>query len=344
MIEFLKKRWYIIVIILAIIGFIFLRVKSNTTSGTNGKKQTTHKAKRQNLKETLSLSGSVDAEERAILRFQSSGKMVWVGVKQGDYVKKYQAVASLDQREIQKNLEKALRDYSKERWDFEEDRQVTYRSVFTDTAKRILEKNQFDLDKAVLDVEIKQFAIEVSTLVSPIEGIVTRIGSPYAGVNITPSQAEFEIINPKTIYFSGTADQNDVVRLKQDEKGEIVLDAYPDITLKGKIYMISFVPKTDETGTLYQVKLALTQRNDDYKYRFGMTGDASFTIREIKNVLAVPTKFVKTEKKPDGTLIREYVLKKINGNQEKTTVEIGEDVDEYTIITSGLKEGDMVYD
>lgn len=342
--KFLKKRWLIIVIFFLIIGFIFFKVSSNTTSGTNGKKQTSYKVKRQNLKESLSLSGTIDAEEHVTLRFSTSGRMVWVGVKQGDYVKKYQAVASLDKREVEKNLEKSLRDYSKERWDFEEDKQVTYRSVFTDSAKRILEKNQFDLDKAILDVEIKQLAIEYATLISPIEGIVTHVGSPYTGVNITPAQAEFEIVNPKTIYFSATADQNDVVELKQGEEGEIVLDAYPDLTLKGKIYIVSFVPKEDETGTVYQVKLVLDESNEDYRYRFGMTGDASFTIREIKNVLAVPTKYVKSEKKPDGTLIREYVLKKENGRKVKTTVEVGEDVDEYTIITSGLKEGDVVYD
>lgn len=336
--KFLKKRWLIIVIFLLIAGFIFFRVSSNTTSGTNGKKQTPYTVKRQNLKETLSLSGTVDAEEHTVLRFATSGRMVWIGVKEGDYIKKYQAVASLDKREVEKNLEKVLRDYSKERWDFEEDKQVTYRSDFTDTAKRILEKNQFDLDKAVLDVEIKQLAIEYATLVSPIEGVVVRIGSPYAGVNITPAQAEFEIVNPKTIYFSATADQNDVVKLKQDKLGEIVLDAYPDTTLTGKIYMISFIPETDETGTVYQVKLALQENSDDYRYRFGMTGDASFTIREIKNVLAVPSGYIKTEKN------KEYVMIKKNGNQVKTYITAGEEIDGDFIITSGLKEGDIVYD
>lgn len=350
MMQFLKKRWYFVLVVLAIFGFIFIKVRSSGTNGINRKKQTKYIVKRQNLKETLSLAGSIDSEEHVVLRFQSSGRLSWVGVKEGDYVKKYQGIASLDQRELKKTLEKYLNTYVNERYDFEQTHDDSWQKQYALSdglkreAERIIKKSQNDLNNTVLDVELKNLSLEYASLWTPIEGIVTKVGSPFAGVNVTPTQAEFEIINPKTVYFSATADQNDVVRLKQGEKGKIVLDAYPDITLRGTIYMISFVPKTDETGTVYKVKLGIDKENKDYKYRFGMTGDASFTVREIKNALFIPTKFVKTEKRPDGTPIREYVLKKVNGNQQKTTIEVGEDVDEYTIITSGLKEGDTVYD
>ena len=89
-----------------------------------------------------------------------------------DRVKAYQAIAQLDSREVQKNLEKVLRDYSAERNDFEEMWRVTYKGIkdpqtaLTDTVKRILEKNQWDLEKAVLDVELKHLAwsIRLSSL------------------------------------------------------------------------------------------------------------------------------------------------------------------------------------
>jgi len=345
--NFFKKRWYLILFILFVIGFIFTKVNSTQT---NGKKQTAYKVKRQNIKETLSLSGTVDAEERATLRFQSSGKLIWVGVKQGDYVKKYQGIASLDQRQLQKTLKKYLLAYQKDRSSFEQtkdDKRTDLVDMSVDLrhkAQRLVDSAQADLESAVLDVELQSLAMEYSYLYTPIEGLVVRLDSPYAGVNITPAQAEFEVINPKTIYFSATADQNDVVKLKQGEESEIVLDAYPDTTLKGKIYMISFVPKTGETGTVYQVKLALNGENTDYRYRFGMTGDANFTMRELTNVLVVPSKYIKTEKKPDGTLEKKYVMKKVNNIQVKTSIETGEELEDKTIITSGLQEGDTVYD
>lgn len=56
-----------------------------------GKKSTvvelTYKVKRQTLSESLTFSGSVDAQEKATLRFQTSGRLAWVGVTEGDVVK-----------------------------------------------------------------------------------------------------------------------------------------------------------------------------------------------------------------------------------------------------------------
>ncbi|HPA35669.1 MAG TPA: biotin/lipoyl-binding protein, partial [Chitinophagales bacterium] len=64
-------------------------------------------------------------------------------VKEGDLVKKGQAIASLDQRELKKRLEKELNDYMTVRWDFEQTHEdykdYKDRYLLTDEMKRILE-------------------------------------------------------------------------------------------------------------------------------------------------------------------------------------------------------------
>src|SRR3989304_237823 len=103
--KFLKKRWYLILILVLIAGFIFY--KKNTASAAKNKVDS-YKIKRENLREVLTLSGEINAEEKVSLKFQTSGRLAWVGVKEGDYVKKYQGIASLDQRDVKKTLEKKL--------------------------------------------------------------------------------------------------------------------------------------------------------------------------------------------------------------------------------------------
>ncbi len=240
------KKWYILPVVL-LVGILFFFRQSSLQS-----KKTTEKSyavKKQTLKNILSLSGKVEAEEKVTLQFQTSGRLYWVGVKEGEYVKKFQSIASLDQREIQKKLEKSLRDYSKERWDFEESKLVTYKDkAITDTMKRILEKNQFDLDKAVMDVELQNLTLEYTYLYTPIEGIVTKVDAPFAGVNVTPAGAQFEIVNPNTIFFSALADQTEVIQLKNGMAAEIEFDAYPQNPVTATIYNIAFTPKQGETG------------------------------------------------------------------------------------------------
>ena len=91
-----------ILLVILIIAFGFGGYNYFFASKTNIKTDTA-RVKRGNLEEKLTISGTVEAEEKVTLRFQTSGRLNWVGVKEGDYVKKYQSVASLDQKEVKKN-------------------------------------------------------------------------------------------------------------------------------------------------------------------------------------------------------------------------------------------------
>jgi multidrug efflux pump subunit AcrA (membrane-fusion protein) len=77
-IHFSKKK-IIFLIFALIIGVVFFYQRQ--ASKTAVKSESAYKIKRQDLKESLSFSGTIDASEKAILRFASSGKLAWVGVK-----------------------------------------------------------------------------------------------------------------------------------------------------------------------------------------------------------------------------------------------------------------------
>ena len=122
--DFVLTYWKLLLIATTLvigIGFWFNRAAVKKTAATI----TTKTVQRHNFSKTLSSSGKTKADKSVELKFQASGKLAWVGVKEGDTVKAYQALAGLDSREVQKNLEKALLDYSSERNDFEQTWRVT---------------------------------------------------------------------------------------------------------------------------------------------------------------------------------------------------------------------------
>ncbi|MBI3887530.1 HlyD family efflux transporter periplasmic adaptor subunit, partial [Candidatus Microgenomates bacterium] len=291
MTKFLQHKKAIIFVAVAVL-VIFLIYKNNFTKNKN--LETSTKVSRKTLTEILSFSGKIDAQENVNLRFQTSGYLNWVGVKKGDHVNKFQVIASLDQRGVQKNLQKDLNDYMTNRWSFDQQKDNYKNQIISPAIQRLIDESQFSLNNVVLDVELQNLAKEYSNLWTPIEGIVVDIDSPNAGVNITPTQATFNVVNPDSIYFSATADQSDVIRLQTKMPGKVSLDSFPDQKIDSEIKDISFVPKTGETGTVYEVKMALPVDNSSYKYRIGMTGDASFVVNEVKNALSLPTKYVKT--------------------------------------------------
>lgn len=342
MLKFLKKRWYIVVLfIILIVGYRYQQHSIKVKSEAELKAYT---VKRQNLQDTVSLSGTIDADEKATVRFLSAGKVVWLGVKEGDEVKKYQGIASLDTRDVNDRIQKYLNSYLKTRSQFDqvsEDNKDTATNGISpelrEQAKRLMNESQGDLNNAVLDYEIQNLAKESSYLYSPIDGIVTKAPISVAGIYISlPTQAEFEIVNPASLYFSASADQTDVVKLTDGMSGQLVFDAYPDTTVDGSIESIAFTPEENETGTAYQVKMKFSPTA--LKYKMGMTGDATFILKEKQNVIVIPETYLKTDK--NGT----YVLKKQGSKSAKQYVETGEKVEGDVEIISGLQEGDQIYD
>lgn len=288
--------------------------------------------RRADIRQTVSASGKIRSDTQIDLKFQTSGQLAWVGVKEGDRVSKWQALAGLDRRELEKNLQKSLLDFSKERADFDEDEKVTYRdTALTDTISRILQKNQFDLDKAVLDVEIKDLAIKLASLVSPIDGIVIRADPPVAGINVTPLTAVYTVADPDRLVFEAEVDETDVGQLEPGQKAELRLDAFPGEPVQLTVGRIDFNATVDSSGaTVYQVEFGLEPAAH---LRLGLNGEVTVVTAEKQGVLAVPFSSVDA----DGQ------VKVVRNNRLQTVrVTTGIADDDLIEITSGLTEGEAV--
>lgn len=337
--EFIKKilqsKRNIAIILVVILLFVFWNRRS-TSQNKNIPQKT--EVKQSDLKEELTLSGEIDAHEKVVVRFQTSGRLSYVGVKEGQFVKKGQVLASLDRRELKKKLDKELNTFLNQRYSFDQTKDDNKDKAVTDAIKRVLDTSQNNLNKAVIDVELQSIALEFSTITSPISGIVTSISSPIAGVNVTPSQAEFEIINPDSIFFTATADQTEVTKIKKEQPVEIVLDAFDDQTLNGVVESISFTPKSGETGTVYEFIVSIPSSKTESMLRMGMTGDATIIVSERKDTLYLPSKFVFLDKK------KPYVLLMKNNKVKETTIVTGLETEDRIEIKSGLKKNDVVYD
>jgi len=343
-----KILWFFLIgLVVGILVWKFIIIPKQEIGG-NGTKITTYTVKKDTLRETLTISGELEAEEKITLRFPFSGLTSWVGVKKGDFVKKNQVIASLDQKELRKTLEKYLNTYMDSRWDFEQTKDE-YRQPAQgywglpweqrNDIDRALQKAQFDLNNSVLDVELKDITLKYANLISPINGIVTKIDAPVAGVHVTSTQSEFEITNPDSLYFSLLPDQTEVTKLNASMSASILFDSYTEENVAGYIEIIDFTPKTGETNTVYEVKIRFPLQDETHtKYRLGMTGDATFTILEKPDVLVIPLTAVKIEKD------KKFVYKKTGNKKEKVYVDVGIESDQMVEITGGLAEGDVIYD
>jgi len=339
-----KIRRYLVWLALAIVIIAVWFLVSGLKGAANNDKSQDQRyvVEPKNIVSSLSLSGTVDAEEKVTLQFQTSGQLAWVGVKEGDTVQKWQALASLDQRELKQNLQKKLYDFMDSRWDYDQlkdDYQSQETSgwniYLTDEITRIAQQSQFGLNKTIIDVELSQLTIDLSTLISPISGIVTQVDQPLAGTNITPATARFEVTNPETLYLKVVVDQQDVVKLKPGLQAKILFDSFPGTVFPGEVYYLSFKPAPGEESS-YLVKISLPSKAIG-QLRLGMAAEVNLITGQKSGVLAVPFLAISQE----GARSYVMVLDK-NSRPQKRPVQTGLESDEYVEIKQGLKKGEII--
>lgn len=340
----MSKAKYLLIFLALFLGVILILPQSRAASTQslkyNPKKDTLYTPKIETIRDNLTLAGSISTDQIASVRFKNSGKLVWVGVKVGDRVKKGQALASLDRAELRKNLATQFNDYRTSLSQFN-DTQATYKTtkdnfLVTETIQRILDRTQYSLNNSVINYEITDMSIKESTIYSPIAGVVTGIDQPFAGTNITPAAATFTVINPDNLFFSAEIDQEAVTKIKVGQQATLSIDSYPGNTIDSKIIYIAFTPVAGQSSTVYEVRFALQLTNSDLAYRIGMDGDSNITLFSADNALTIPTDAVNDD---NG---QRYVFVKDGPNLIRRNITTGIETDTTTQVTEGLSQNDQV--
>lgn len=337
--DFVLKRKKIFLILIVVLVGLFIWQQQVKAKKAKETVKTTSVIKK-DLIQSISATGKVKADEEVTLKFQTSGNLAWVGVKKGDHVNKWQALAGLDQKELEKKLKQELIDFMNQRTDVEQTdanyQDKSYDAATLETIRRTKDKVGRDLDRTVLDVEIQDIALKYSTLITPIDGIITKIDAPYAGVNITPTTAEFVVSNPDKLIFSANVDEGDIGKIQIGKLAKIVLDAYPDESFNATVEQVEFTPTlTSGGGTAYAVKFLLPP-NSNEKFKLGMNGDVEIILEQKNQVLTIPSEAVQ------GGNDNKYVWVQDNNHILKKEVTIGFANDSESEILSGLNENNQV--
>ncbi len=333
LISLLKKKWKLVLVILIVLGIVLLVVNSKNK---NKVVLVFEKPITQSITKTLDVSGHVDAKEKVRLRFPAGGKLTYVGAKEGDTVKKWQTVAAIDKATLQKQLDQDLNNYMKERWDWEEVVDENRDQALTLSERRSQDKDQWDLTNTVLTVEIRDLALQNTSLYSPFEGILTTAPTSVTGMQVLATDY-FEIVNPNTLVFRAAVDESDISSIVVGQKATLVLDAFEDIEINTEVSYVSYTSTEASSGTSFIVEFPLSQTEIEQILRIGMNGDIKILLEEKENVLTIPS-IALIER--DGIT---YVMVKSGENKsEEREVEIGLETDETVEVISGLSESDEV--
>ncbi|MBI2865657.1 MAG: efflux RND transporter periplasmic adaptor subunit [Chloroflexi bacterium] len=173
-----------------------------------------------------------------------------------------------------------------------------------------------------------------SAIASPIDGQVVGIEAK-AGQTVAASATLATLADTSAVFLEMVVSQENRRDLAKGQTAQIIFDALPRETVRGKVEEIGTAPVTATSGVSgYPVKLTL--EIPPKGLRLGMAGQAEIVTKQLANVLFVPRRSVVQQ---SGEA---YVFVVEDDQVNKTAVTLGQQTRDYYEVKSGLSEGQTV--
>ena len=219
---------------------------------------------------------------------------------------------------------------------------------------------QHNLEAADARIDQAKEALSYTTIVSPIDGTVTRLNAEVGELVMTgtmnnPGTIIMEVGDLSEMLVVAQVDEADVGKLKVGQKARVHIQAWPDKIFDGEVRTVALSHKFSNQGTkYYETEVLLIDPNE--QVFTGMTADVDIAVAKHGEVLIVPSQAVlgrkvdelpvkirdklteEEKKKAFASVV--YVYK--DGKAIATPVKIGASNTTQTIINSGLTTEDKI--
>ncbi len=219
---------------------------------------------------------------------------------------------------------------------------------------------QYNLAAADASIAQAQENLSYTTIVSPIDGIITRINAEVGEMVMTgtmnnPGTVIMEVGDLSQMLVVAQVDEADVGKLEVGQKAAVFIDAYPNREFKGTVYTIALSNDLSRQGTkYYRTEILLEQT--ELRLHSGLTANVDIETRTYCDVLAIPSQAVMTreieslpldirDKSPQVDKSKTFatvVFRYNDGKAVITPVKIGPSNLTHTVIEAGLEKGEKV--
>jgi HlyD family secretion protein len=210
------------------------------------------------------------ARRKAAVASKGTGTLVFLGVEEGDRVKKGQVIARLDDSDVvatlqraRENLRLAEADLNDAKKSLERQRVLLQRELIAqaeyDAAEARYKRVVASIDAAKFAVKEAEVAVDNTRIVAPFDGTVLKknadvgeIVAPLAGA-VSSRAAVVTIADMSSLEVEADVSEANITRVGPDQNCEITLDAYPQQRYPGVVTKI--VPTADRAKATVLVKI-----------------------------------------------------------------------------------------
>ena len=304
----------------------------------------------------LTASGYVVAQRKASVASKATGRLVYLGVVEGDKVKKGEIIARLEDADILAAVEQAKANLKVNEADLisaqralERQKALLAKSLTTqadyDAADATYRRVLASIDVAKAEVTAQEVALENTRIRAPFDGTVLTKNADVGemvvpmAASVGSKSAVVTIADMGSLQVEADVSESNIERVTPNQPCEITLDAYPDKRYPG--YVAKIVPTADRAKATVLVKVAF--RSYDSSVLPEMSAKVLF-LSKPANAASLSEKGMLTV--PSSSVVARHgqtvVYKVLDDKAVETPVTTGKQLGSLIEITSGLSAGDKV--
>lgn len=350
------RRWvYLFAALAVLVGGVFL-LRDWFNPGTEVQLATVSMTSPAQASSILTASGYVVARRKAAVASKGTGTLVYLGVDEGDKVKRGQVIARLEDSDVLASLQRARENLRMAEADLNDAKRSLDRLRGL-LKERVVAQAEFDAAEARYGrvvaniaawqsaVKEAEVAVENTRIVAPFDGTVIKknadvgeIVAPMAGA-ASSKAAVVTIADMASLEVEADVSEANLMRVSPEQSCEIRLDAYPDRSYLG--YVSKIVPTADRAKATVLVKIRFKNYDQRVLPDMGakisfLSPDAEKSVGSNQPFLAVPASAVVAR---DG---RAVVYQVKENRAAELPVSTGRTVGSLVEVTRGLRNGDKV--
>lgn len=283
---------------------------------------------KQKLSETLSLVGTIAANNDVAIAAETQGKVIAVRAEVGNYVQAGSVIVQLDDELKRAAYATAEVNYQKAKKDLERYESLVKDNSISDSQ---LEGARLGFKAAEAQYIVAKRQYNDAKIKSPIAGIVTARPVDI-GSNVQMNSVVANVVDISKLKVRLNVSERDAFRLKTGDNVAVTTEVYPGETFEGKISSIS--SKADDAHT-YPVEVTLPN-NSKHPLKAGMFGRVTFLSVKDKETLTIPREALL------GSMKQAQVFVVENGIAKLRNIVIGSEVGTNLEVRSGLALGESI--
>lgn len=308
------------------------------------------KVVKQDYIDKYTVMGTIKGAIENDMRFEIEGHLAMYNYKEGDEIPKGKNICSLDPKDALTKADYAQSKYRSENSAFmsAKERYKVYEDLFNMgalsesklyEAKFEIQSTESRVKAALSELELAQSNLKKTNLAAPSDGILALVVIK-PGEYITPQDVVCKFISNHGTNFEVDIPEKDIQKLLVGQKVKVLSDSYSEKEFDGILNEIS--PTVNPRTRTFAVKISV--ENDKGELRSGMFGRGTIYLKELKNVVLIPTDSIISLN--NTTFLVPVVVpdsrKPGEGMVQMRPCVVGDKVGDKTVVLDGLNIGELV--